>query len=59
MRKQFEMIARTREVEVKVLETIYDKVPNVAFGRPMEMLLWTFSSMGNQPIFHFLNKWVN
>lgn len=35
LRKQLELIARMREVDIKKLEQIYDTVPNVSYGKPM------------------------
>lgn len=45
MRKQLELIARMREVEVKDLENLYEKVPNVVFGRPMNNLYGILSKI--------------
>ncbi len=45
MRKQLELIARMREVEVKDLESLYEKVPNVVFGRPMNNLYGILSKI--------------
>ena len=35
LRKQLELIARMKEVDVKDLSQLYNRVPNVGFGRPM------------------------
>lgn len=35
LRKQLELIARMKEVDVKELEQIYNKTPNVSYGYPM------------------------
>ena len=47
MRKQLELIARMKEVEVKDLEKLYDKVPNVVFGRPMNCLYGILSKIAH------------
>ena len=47
MRKQLELIARMREVEVKDLENLYEKVPNVVFGRPMNVLYGILSKIAH------------
>lgn len=55
MRKQLELIARLREVEVKDLETLYDKVPNVAFGQPMNVLYGILSKIAHNTNLDSLN----
>lgn len=47
MRKQLELIARIREVEVKDFGSLYDKVPNVVFGRPMNSLYGILSKIAH------------
>lgn len=47
MRKQLELIARMKEVDVKDLSELYDKVPNVSFGRPMNVLYGLMSKIAH------------
>lgn len=47
LRKQLELIARMHEVEVKDLAKIYDKVPNVGFAHPLNVLYGHMSKVAH------------
>lgn len=47
MRKQLELIARMKEVDVKDSSELYNKVPNVSFGRPMNVLYGLMSKIAH------------
>jgi len=47
LRKQLELIARMREVEVKDLKDLYERVPKVGFGRPMNVLYGILSKVAH------------
>jgi len=47
LRKQLELIARMHEVEVKDLAKIYDKVPNISFARPLNVLYGQMSKVAH------------
>ncbi len=47
LRKQLELIARMREVDVNDLSTLYGKVPNVSNMRPMNVLYGVLSKIAH------------
>lgn len=47
LRKQLELLARMKEVDVKELAELYDKVPNVSYGRPMNVLYGLLSKIAH------------
>ena len=55
MRKQLELIARMREVDVKDLSELYNKVPNVGFGKPMNVLYDLMSKIAHNASFDSLD----
>ncbi len=55
MRKQLELIARMNEVDVKDLNELYDKVPNVGFSRPMNVLYGLMSKIAHNANYESLD----